>query len=210
MIRRVLATLTRPLLRVLLRLAPVDDPWERLDARVGLQYYGSGARHDFDWYFDGPTAVIVHNLDDVTDWLLGCTYCRDPDLFREPDFWQHPRTFEELRKGDCEDYALWAWRKLVELGYDADLVVGRCLPQSPGGSRHAWVVFRRDGTEYLLDGVVRTKEHIVRPLSEARDEYRPEFGVGRDRKRFAFSGYLLTLRERELGGNTGESAWRTA
>ena len=42
-------------------------------------------------------------------WLLGCVYARDRDLFRNPDYWQHPCNFEGLRKGDCEDFALWAW-----------------------------------------------------------------------------------------------------
>jgi hypothetical protein len=45
-------------------------------------------------------------------------------LFGEADFWQHPSTFERLRTGDCEDFAVWAWRKLIELGYDVDLVAG--------------------------------------------------------------------------------------
>src|SRR5690348_3236184 len=46
-----------------------------------------------------------------------CEYVRDP--VHERDFWQHPKTFEQLRKGDCEDHALWAWRKLTELGISA-------------------------------------------------------------------------------------------
>src|SRR5205085_1473130 len=68
----------------------------------------------FAWYFEGQSAVTVGSVDDVCEWLLECEYVHDPELFHEPDFWQHPRTFERLRKGDCEDHALWAWRKLVE------------------------------------------------------------------------------------------------
>jgi hypothetical protein len=106
----------------LARRLPIDDAWERFDFDAPLHVFGNGSRHDFAWYFQGDSSVHVSSIDDVQDWLLGCEYVSDPELFNEPDFWQHPRTFEQLRRGDCEDHALWAWRKLVELGHDAHLV----------------------------------------------------------------------------------------
>jgi predicted transglutaminase-like cysteine proteinase len=33
---------------------------------------------------------------------------------------EHPGAFERRRRGDCEDFALWAWRKLAEVGVDAE------------------------------------------------------------------------------------------
>ena len=187
----------------LLRRIPVGDPWERLDTRVALAAFGSGARRDFSWYFEGESAVGVGSLEEVQGWLGGCEYASDPHLFQEPDFWQHPRTFEHLRKGDCEDFALWAWRKLVELGYDADFVVGRRAPAGGWGeesradrSRHAWVVFRREGAAYVYEPTWQAREDAVQPLAAVRERYIPEIGVGPDRRIFAFSGYLLSLRER--------------
>jgi len=199
---RIVAFLLQPMLRAVLRFTAPEDPWERIEGPVRLGLYGSGSRHDFAWYFEGPSSVTVNSVNEIQDWLLGCSYKRDPDLFNEPDFWQHPRTFEELRKGDCEDYAVWAWRKLVELGYDADLVTGHVLPITPAVSGHAWVVFRTDGIEYVLDPVVRTKARMVRPLADVRNEYRPEFGVDRNKRRFAYGGFLLTLRERSNARRT--------
>lgn len=190
--RRVPAVVRRLLQRVrgLGGRAAEEDPWARLDVSPRIALYGAGARHDVGWYFEGESAVPVSSLDELRSWLAGCEYATDADLFQEPDFWQHPRTFERLRRGDCEDFALWAWRKLVELGYDADLVVGRCPGAGDGReARHAWVVFRRDGGEFLFEPVAGQADGAVRPLGEVRERYVPEFGVGADRRRFAFAGY---------------------
>lgn len=199
MIRRALRVLLRPVRRLVLRLTPVDDPWERLAADPPLAALGVGARRDFAWYFEGDSIVPVGSLDDVFAWLAGCKYASDPHLFQEPDFWQHPCVFEHLRHGDCEDFALWAWRKLVELGYDADFVVGRCVPPECENGRHAWIVFRRDGTEYVFEPAWAQHPHAVCALADVRAAYIPEFGVGRDRRPFAFAGYLYFLKNPHLG-----------
>jgi len=191
----------RPLWRLVLRTVSVDDPWERLRYRVPVGKFGLGSTHDFGWYFEGTSSVPVSGIDDIQDWLLGCEYESDPELFRVDDYWQHPQTFEQIRRGDCEDHALWAWRKLVELGYDAQLVVGRCLPWSPATEpdrSHVWVVFEHDGESLLFETTHKAKEGMIRRLAEVASTYRPELGVDRNRKRFAFTGVLVTIREREF------------
>lgn len=193
MFRRTIAMLMRPVAWLLLRTVPVRDAWERVDVRPALNLLGSGARYEFEWYFEGESAVPVNNLHELRSWLRGCGYVRDPDLFHEPDYWQHPRTFEQLRRGDCEDFALWAWRKLVEMGYDADLVFG-----SLGGHydrRHAWIVYRENGGAYLMEPGNADAAAWVRPLDEAKAEYVPMFGVGPDLQRFTYAGYLLIMRK---------------
>ena len=82
---------------------------------------------------------------------------RDDRQFGVDDVWQHPCEFERLRQGDCEDYALWAWRKLVELGVDAELVSGRWDVTREDAGHHAWVVYREGGSEFLLESVARTR-----------------------------------------------------
>jgi hypothetical protein len=202
-VRRLLHWLIRPFWRLLLRTASTANPWERLQYRAPIDRFGLGSKHDFQWYLEGESLVTVKSLTELEDWLLECAYARDDDLFAEPDYWQHPRTFEHLRCGDCEDHAVWAWRKLLELGYDADLVSGRRLPWQPGveGAErgHVWVIFRHEEVTYLLEAVAKTRERLVRPLAEVAAEYRPEFGVDKTCGRFAFNGVLLTMREREYG-----------
>jgi hypothetical protein len=212
--RKALYWFLRPALRLILHLMPKQDPWERFEYPVPLWQYGAGNRHDFDWYFEGDSAVEIKTLEELQDWLIGCEYAHDMELFHEPDFWQHPRTFERLRRGDCEDHALWAWRKLLELGFDAELVSGRTLPWQPGvkggENGHVWVMLRSEGGTFVLEAVAKTRERMLQPLAKAIDDYRPEFGVDRKRKRFAFNGFILTLREREFGTGNSSAARRTA
>ena len=88
-------------------------------------------------------------------------------------------TFERLRAGDCEDFAIWAWRQLVELRYDADLVAGYCLINGALAGRHVWVLLRENDGVSLFEPVAREPNRMIRPLSEVRDRYLPEFGVDR-------------------------------
>src|SRR5262249_30023259 len=120
-------------------------------------------------------------------------------LFNESDFWQHPLTFEHLRKGDCEDHALWAWRKLVELGYPAELFVGQWI--GAGGNddddTHAWVVFEQNETRFLLEAVIKQQSELMRPWEIARHDYLPHFSVDAAFTMRSHEGYLLYLKKRE-------------
>lgn len=174
------------------------DPWHRLDLEPPLRAFGPGAIHDFRHYLTAESRVTVASPGDVARWLLTCRYASDAHLLDEHDHWLHPATFELLRCGDCEDFALWGWRKLVECAYRAELVVGeRQLPDGERG-RHAWVVFRERGTDYLLDGVERSPMQIIRLLDEARSEYEPQVGVDADCRRFVFAGLYRTEWGRRL------------
>jgi hypothetical protein len=104
-----------------------------------------------------------------------------------------------MRRGDCEDFALWAWRKMVELGIDADLVIGRRVPPGSTDSRHAWILFRLEGQEFLLEPASRDRAAAVRHVAAVRHEYIPEFGVSAARRRFLFAGYAYFLQNRHLG-----------
>lgn len=190
MLHAALGRFHRAAARLLLHTVPPGDPWRRFPFPVPLDRYGAGAERDFGWYFEGPSSVPARSLDDVCAWLLGCTYARDPDLFGRTDVWQHPAAFEARRTGDCEDFALWTWRKLVALGEDAELVVGR--EQAGGG--HAWVLVRRPGGHQLVDPVARTPERLVRPLAAVRDAYLPEASVDGRLVRYAYAGYLCHRR----------------
>jgi hypothetical protein len=198
--RRLLARLLAPALRALARLHSPGDPWERVPYRVPIHAFGAGNRHEFTWYLEGESRVEVASLDDVQDWLLGCEYVHDSEMFRESDFWQHPLTFERTRQGDCEDHALWAWRKLIELGTDVELVSGRTL-RSDGstGGGHVWLLLRENGLTFVLETTSKSKRGMVRPLAEVRDRYLPSFGVDRQGMRFAYNGYLIEFGKKPRG-----------
>ena len=136
-----------------------------------------GSQRDFRCYFEGESAVHARSVDDICAWLLECTYVTDPAHFDEADMWQHPRTFEQVRRGDCADYALWAWRKLAELGVEAELVSGQRIVSEQESHAHAWVLFRNGDVEYVLEAVSRSREAMVLPVEHVRAEYRPHVGV---------------------------------
>ena len=194
MIRKAFHHISRPLSRLLLRTVNIEDAWRRYPKEVPLQLYGAGAQHDFSWYFERPSGVEVSNVEDVLAWLLECIYMRDPDLFNETDFWQHPTTFEELRKGDCEDFALWAWRKLVELGFDAEFVAGRCVGCEQHGAGHTWVHYRKEKKVFLFDPVLRDPALMIQPLTSVRHSYLPEVSVDGRLNRYVYGGYYQLLR----------------
>jgi hypothetical protein len=130
---------------------------------------GPGSTRPFSWYFEGTSTVNVGNIEEVLQWLAGCTYARDIDLFHEPDYWQHPTTFEHLRRGDCEDHALWAWRNLVELGVKADFFIGQLKPESDRSGHHAWVVYERENVRYLLETLVVLARGRARAARQIQD-----------------------------------------
>ncbi len=190
--RRLLARVLAPVLGFVARLLPPEDPWKRFSYRVPLHAFGSGNTHDFSWYLEGESRVTVASLDEIQEWLIGCEYVRDPELFREADFWQHPSTFERLRQGDCEDHALWAWRKLLELGADVELISGRMRHDDGAlGGSHVWVLLRDNGETFVLEATAKSKQRMLRPLADVRDQYLPSFGVDRNRNRFAYNGFLI-------------------
>jgi hypothetical protein len=175
------------------RLFQRESAWDRLAIRVPPSVFGPGSTHPFAEYFQGQSSVTVKSIDDIVAWLRTCTYVTDDELFHERDVWQHPHSFETLRRGDCEDFALWAWRKLAEIGIDAEFVVGRVLCDDfPEIDRqHAWVVYRVDDMEFLFEPAARDRGRMIQPLVEAMDRYVPYFAVNREFATSAFAGCVL-------------------
>ena len=185
-----LRQLVAPLVRLAARLAGRESAWERLTMPIPPRAFGSGSERPFAHYFDGASSVRVTSIEDIVAWLQTCEYVSDVELFHKPDFWQHPGEFESLRRGDCEDFALWAWRKLAELGIDADFCVGRVLSaERPDVAyQHAWVVYRVEGTAFLFEPAARMPSSTIRPLDDAMGEYVPHFAVNHRFETNAFVG----------------------
>jgi len=173
-----------------------DSPWERVHMEVPPTAFGPGSLCPFSRYFEGDSHVRVESIDGMVDWLRNCVYVSDLDQFHERDLWQQPCAFEQTRRGDCEDFALWAWRKLVEMGVDAEFYVGRVIDcDDPWSARpHAWVVYRVDA-EFLLEPAACGRQHIIQPLPDVRDRYVPHFAVDRHFVSSAFVGCLLEAPE---------------
>jgi len=99
-------------------------------------------------FLSQPLHHPCSNFAEMRRFLWGCKYVSDQEQFGQKDYWQPPEQFEESKKGDCEDFALWAWRQLLQMGYDSRFVAGRSGRYAEG---HAWVTFEKDGKYYLLE-----------------------------------------------------------
>src|SRR5262249_28067322 len=126
-------------------------------------------------YLSHPLGVRCMDLEDVRSFLAECRYVSDAEQFGQPDYWMLPQDFEQKKRGDCEDFALWAWRQVHALGYAARFTVGL----SGGyGDGHAWVTFDQDGRTFLLEATAaRSGPHIPR-LETLR--YHPRVSVSWD------------------------------
>lgn len=170
-----------------------ESAWDRVRMPIPASVFGPGSRRSFPEYFQGSSRVHVGSIDDIVAFLQTCEYASDNELFHEPDVWQHPSAFEERRRGDCEDFALWAWRKLAELGIDAEFCVGRviCDDRPRVDRQHAWVVYRLNGAQFLFEPAARTPSKMIRPFADAMAEYVPHFSANDQFDTCAFSGCCL-------------------
>ena len=132
-------------------------------------------------YISQPLTVQCRTIGDVRNFLLTCKYVSDEELFGKRDYWQPPEDFEKRRKGDCEDYALWTWRQLLNMGYDARFVGGQA---GRYGAGHAWVEYFQNGKCFLLEPLYCRVGFTIPILSTLR--YEPRFSVAWDGQRLRY------------------------
>jgi hypothetical protein len=175
------------------RIGAHDSPWERVAMDVPAKAFGPGSCWQFPHYFEGESGVPVASIDDIVEWLGTCEYVSDAEQFHEADIWQEPCAFERRQRGDCEDFALWAWRKLAEIGLDAEFYVGRvmCGAKPAAARQHAWVVYRVNGEALLFEPAARERHRMIQPLAAVKDWYVPHFAVDGRFVTSAFVGCLL-------------------
>jgi len=132
-------------------------------------------------YVSQPLAVHCHSVEEIRNFLAGCKYVSDKELFDKEEYWQPPEDFERRKKGDCEDFSFWTWRQFMDLGYDARVVFGQ---GGRYGSGHAWVQFIRDGRCFLIEPQRSRFGPSFPRLSTLR--YRPKFSVAWDGKNLTY------------------------
>lgn len=126
-------------------------------------------------YVSQPLTINCSTIREVREFLVTCEYVSDKELFGKDDYWQPPEDFEKRKKGDCEDFALWTWRQLLELGYDARFIGGRCGRYGEG---HAWVEYFQDGKCFLVEALFCKVGEAMPRLSTLR--YEPKVSVSWD------------------------------
>jgi hypothetical protein len=159
---------------------------QRRSVNVPYRRFGKGSLSYFDWYLERPSLVEVKSIRDICEWLMGCQYIHDQELFNRPDIWQHPVDFEAQRQGDCEDHTLWAWRKLHDLGLDAEFVVGKLALGDGTWGDHTWIMLNDGLGEHLIETTAKRMDQFMVPPAKARQQYKPYFGMDTKLRSFAY------------------------
>lgn len=132
-------------------------------------------------YLSQPLTVQCSSIFDIRTFLKTCKYVSDEEQFGKKDYWQPPEDFECSKSGDCDCFALWAWRQLLALGFDSRFVIGRA---GRYGESHAWVQFAKDGSCFVLEPTAARLGNTLPRLSALR--YRPRYSVGWDGTNLSF------------------------
>lgn len=163
----------------------VEPVYKKRPQMIRHHQFANGSKKPFPTYFERESAVPVASLSEIEQWLRSCIYLRDHVQFGETDVWIHPVDFEQIRKGDCEDHALWAWRKLTDLNYTAEFVVGYIQNHFGDDGYHAWVTFAENGRSYLMESTAKNGQ-MVYPLESQTQKYRPLFSIDQNFKTYQF------------------------
>lgn len=99
-------------------------------------------------YVTQPLKVRCRTFEELRAFLRTCRYVPDKEQFGTQDYWVPPEEFETRKQGDCEDFALWAWRQVLTMGHEARFVGGSAGRYGDG---HAWVTFRDGERTFLLE-----------------------------------------------------------
>ena len=126
-------------------------------------------------YVSQPLEHQCKSIKEIRRFLRSCKYVSDKEQFNRKDYWMPPEDFEERKKGDCDDFALWTWRQLLGMGYKSRYVVGRVGKYREG---HAWVTMERDGKHFLVEPLLSFVGDKLPRLSLVR--YEPEGSVDWD------------------------------
>jgi hypothetical protein len=122
-------------------------------------------------FISQPLKVVCRDLDEIRTFLSTCRYVSDREQFGVRDHWVPPEQFEQTRRGDCDDFALWTWRQLLGLGYSARFVTGLAGRYGEG---HAWVSFHVHDQTFIVEPLLARHREFPR-LETLR--YRPIVSV---------------------------------
>jgi hypothetical protein len=132
-------------------------------------------------FLSQPLKTWFSDFTELRNFLSNCKYVSDQEQFGEEDYWQPPEDFEQLKKGDCEDFALWTWRQLMHMNYPARFVLGTA---GRYGAGHAWIAFEKDGRFFLLEPL---SWHVGMRLPQlSLIQYKPKYSMTWDGETISF------------------------
>ncbi len=167
-------------------------PWSSIAVSFSPNLMGYRCVKDINIYLDGKSKVSVDTLEAIQDWLKDCHYKARVDADELSLEWQHPLEFENTRGGHCVDYALWCWRKLNEIGMEAQLMLGERLRDGEY-RQHGWIVYEKQGKEYLFEPLPVSRNNMVENFHIVRSNYIPWLSITSELNCLLFAGYISAL-----------------
>lgn len=186
----------------------IPEIYDATGKQVSQPFHGRKGLHPtfpMGRYVSRPLTVHCNTIREIRTFLAGCTYVSDKELFGQREYWQPPDDFEKRKKGDCEDFAFWTWRQLLDMGYDARFVGGSCGRYGEG---HAWVEYFQDGKCYLAESLARKIGDTLPRLSTYR--YSPKVSISWDGKTLRYFSHKKpesTLRWQTMSPLLWEYFW---
>ena len=132
-------------------------------------------------YISQPLSIQCSTIRELRQFLSQCKYMSDEEQFNRKDYWMPPEEFEQKKKGDCDDFALWTWRQFLGMGYKARYVIGVTEKYRVG---HAWVTIEKDGKYFIVEPQAWVYGETLPRLSFVH--YEPEGSVEWDGKRLRY------------------------
>ena len=135
-------------------------------------------------FISAPLSNHFDDIEALCRFLETCEYVSDVEQFKQQDYWMPPELFEQRKKGDCEDFSLYVWRQLMDMGYSTRFVVGCHF-----ATGHAWVTLEQDGKQYIV-------EPLASPISRLRLTtigYKPYISVERNGRTFQYYAHTRTF-----------------
>lgn len=127
----------------------------------------------------GSLSAHCKDFAELRKFLCACRWRNTREDRR--DHWQAPEEFEKSRSGDCVDFGLWTWRQVLDMGCPARFVGGKCGKYGEG---HAWVMFQKNGSWFLLEPQARGLGLRMPRISTLR--YHPKVSVGWDGEKVTY------------------------
>ena len=123
------------------------------------------------FYQIGRDGVLTgrRTLDQIFEQAMTFQYTRDGAA----DQWQAPSVTDRLKRGDCEDMAIWIYRELVRSGYaNVRIMVGKF--ETSEKNYHTWVVCPAAGSDdFIVDPALQRR--IWKRSDLSPDVYLPLF-----------------------------------
>ncbi|MEM8861494.1 MAG: hypothetical protein AAGD96_24490 [Chloroflexota bacterium] len=167
---------------------------DKREEKIPFPHFGKGSINPWDHYLEGKSSADISSIEDIKMWLRSCKFVSDQEQFGELDHWLKPTRFETLKQGDCEDHALWAWKKLKLINQDAEFVVGLRISNQPipkGRTiNHAWLTLVHNGELFVFESTIkRATNPMMVPWDEAKHQYRPKYSVNHHLQTFNFQKF---------------------